>query len=133
MSGDFPWKNEPSSTGDLAELSGLVADWVAERDWDRYHAPRNLAAALAVEAGELQELFLWRPDDDLLAGKEDQVAAEAADVAICLLNFCNRMGIDLGQAVRDKLVVATKKYPADRVRGRRDKYDEYPEWDGSAE
>lgn len=133
MSGDFPWSNEPSSTGDLGELSAAVAAWISERDWDQFHAPKNVAAALAVEVGELQELFLWRADDDLLDGKRDRVASEAADVAICLLNFCNRMGIDLGRAVQDKLVVATKKYPVERVRGRSDKYDEYAEWDGSAE
>ena len=108
---------------DLAELSKLVGAFMDERDWAQYHSPRQVAAALAVEAAELQQLYLWRRDDD-------PVEAEAADVAICLLNFCNRAGIDLGEAVVRKLASAAEKYPAQRVRGRREKYSEYPEWDG---
>lgn len=114
--------------GDLATLSALVADFMAERDWDRYHTPKNLAAAIAVEASELQEIYLWRDGDDPCADKRGEIAAEVGDIAICLLNFCNRTGIDLDSAIRDKLQVAALKYPVDRVRGRREKYDEYPEF-----
>ena len=116
------------SRGDLAALSQLVADFVAERDWERYHSPKNLAAAIAVEAAELQEIFLWRDLDDPMDDKRAQIEGEVADIAICLLNFCNRSEIDLAAALRNKLIEAAKKYPADRVRGRREKYDEYPEW-----
>jgi NTP pyrophosphatase (non-canonical NTP hydrolase) len=114
---------------DLAELSAQVAEFVAERDWEQYHAPKNLAAALSVEAAELQEIFLWRDLDDHADDKRQDVEAEVADVAICLLNFCNRMDIDLKAAVLAKLEVARQKYPVDRVKGRSEKYDEYPEWE----
>lgn len=113
---------------DLQELSALVARFVEERDWAQYHAPKNLAAALAVEAAELQEIFLWRQLDDPADDKRDAIEAEVADVAICLLNFCNRTGIDLADAVRRKLRDAERKYPVDRVRGRSEKYDEYDDW-----
>lgn len=119
------------SSGDLAELAALVAEFAAERDWARYHSPRNVAAAISCEAAELQELFLWRDDDDRADERRADIEAEAADIAITLLSFCNVMDIDLGDAVIRKLAVARLKYPADRVRGRREKYDEYPEWDGS--
>jgi NTP pyrophosphatase (non-canonical NTP hydrolase) len=114
--------------GELAELSQLVADFVVERDWERYHSPKNLAAAIAVEAAELQEIFLWRDLDDPVTDKRADIEGEVADIAICLLNFCNRSGIDLAAALRHKLIEAAKKYPAERVRGRAEKYDEYPEW-----
>jgi NTP pyrophosphatase (non-canonical NTP hydrolase) len=114
--------------GDLAALAADVAAFMDRRDWGRYHAPKNVAAALAVEAAELQQLFLWRELDDEASDKRPEIEAEAADVLICLLNFCNRMGIDLGEATREKLAAADQKYPADRVRGRSEKYDEYPEW-----
>ena len=118
-----------TGVGSIAALSELVADFVAERDWERYHAPKNLAAAISVEAAELQELYLWRELDDPMADKRPEIEAEVADIAICLLNFCNRTGIDLDSAVREKLEAAKRKYPAERVRGRREKYDEYPEWE----
>jgi len=117
-----------TNSGDLAALSQLVADFMAERDWSRYHSPKNLAAAIAVEAAELQEIFLWRELDDAMDDKRAEIEREVADIAICLLNFCNRSEIDLADALRSKLSEAATKYPADRVRGRREKYDEYPEW-----
>ncbi len=118
------------SSSDLTQLSELVRKFVQERDWERYHSPKNLAAALAVEAAELQEIYLWRELDDPVDDKRSQIEGEVADIAICLLNFCNRTDIALGEVVRKKLVEAAEKYPADRVRGRSEKYDEYPEWGG---
>jgi NTP pyrophosphatase (non-canonical NTP hydrolase) len=119
---------ESEAQGELAGLSQLVADFMAERDWARYHSPKNLAAAIAVEAAELQEIFLWRELDDPMDDKRAEIEREAADIAICLLNFCNRSEIDLAAALRAKLREAATKYPVDRVRGRSEKYDEYPEW-----
>ncbi len=110
----------------LSELSGLMAEFVAERDWAQYHSPKNVAAALSIEAAELQEIFLWREGADHAPERRADVEAEAADVLMCLLNFCNVLDIDLEEAFRRKLVVAAAKYPADRVRGRREKYNEYP-------
>ncbi len=115
---------------DLRALSRAVAAFMDDRDWGRYHSPRQVAAALAVEAAELQQLYLWREDGDPMEDRADAIADEAADVAICLLNFCNRAGVDLGAAVVKKLAAAEHKYPRERVRGRNEKYDEYPEWEG---
>ena len=79
-------------------------------------------------AAELQEIFLWRELDAPIDDKRSEIEREVADIAICLVNFCNRTQIDLGAALRRKLLEAAKKYPVDRVRGRSDKYNEYPEW-----
>jgi NTP pyrophosphatase (non-canonical NTP hydrolase) len=115
---------------DLRALSAVVAEFMEARDWGQYHAPKNVAAAIAIEAAELQQIYVWRELDDPATDKQAEIEAEAADIAICLLNFCNRAGVDLGPAVLAKLSGAERKYPVERVRGRREKYDEYDEWDG---
>lgn len=115
----------------LSELTAQVVAFSEERDWARFHSPRNLAMALSVEAAELLELYLWCADDGpqpLHPDREQRVAEEAADVLMCLLNLCHRAGIDLGVALQAKLLNAAKKYPVERVRGRALKYDEYAEW-----
>ena len=114
----------------LDELTTRVRAFSDERDWGQFHSPRNLAMALSVEAGELLELYLWSDDDGpqpRIAERNPLVADEAADVLICLLNFCDRAGVDLGAAFDSKLADAAKKYPAERVRGLARKYDEYDE------
>ncbi len=110
---------------DLRALAEVVQGFMDERQWGRYHTPKNVAAALAVEAAELQEIFLWREPDDPCDDKRAEIEAEAADVLLCLLNFCNRSGIDLGPALLRKLDAAALKYPVEKVKGRREKYDEY--------
>ncbi len=120
----------------LSELTAAVRAFVEERDWEQFHSPRNLAMALSVEAGELLELFLWSRDDGpqpLHAERAPKVADEAADVLMCLLNLCDRAGIDLGAALASKLARAREKYPADRVRGKALKYHEYDDWTGERE
>ena len=118
----------------LSELQRRVVAFAEERDWARYHNPRNLAMALSVEAGELLELFLWASDDGpqpIRPERAPRVAEEAADVLMCLLNLCERAGVDLAAALDAKLEVAARKYPAERVRGLAWKYDEYAEWGGA--
>lgn len=111
----------------LAELSALLRDFNRERDWGRYHSPRNLAMALSVEAGELLELYLWAADDGPqppVATRAPKVADEAADVLICLLNFCEQAEIDLAAAVAAKVARNRDKYPVERSRGRLEKSTE---------
>jgi dCTP diphosphatase len=120
-----------SSSRTIAELQAAVRQFSDDRDWGRYHSPRNLAMSVSVEAGELLELFLWSTDDGpqpAVDARVPRVAEEAADVLISLLNLCDRAGIDLSAAVDAKLKAAAEKYPVERVRGRALKYDEYPEW-----
>jgi dCTP diphosphatase len=114
----------------IRELRERVAEFVAARDWAQYHAPKNLAMAIACEASELMEHYLWvdSPASHEVTKdpeKRARVEAEAADIAICLLNFCNVVGLDLAAAVERKLAEAAAKYPADVVRGRPDKYSDY--------
>ena len=111
----------------LRELSARVAKFNDERDWAQYHNPRNLAMSVSVEVGELLELFLWSRDDGPqppVEARIPKVREEVADVAICLLNLCNRMDIDLAGAIVDKLKINAERYPVDKARGRMEKYGE---------
>jgi len=114
----------------LAALRARVAAFVAARDWAQFHSPKNLAMAVACEAAELMEHYLW-VDAAASAAVTDEparraaVEAEMADVAICLLNLANVVGVDLSAAVEKKLAEADAKYPADVVRGKALKYHEY--------
>ena len=98
-----------------------------ERDWGRFHSPKNLAMALMVEAGELTEHFQWLTQEqsrDLSDEKKALVKDEIGDVLIYLLNLADRLGIDPLQAARDKLKKNRKKYPVLKVKGKALKYDE---------
>ena len=113
---------------DLGELKERVRAFVAERDWDRFHSPKNLAMALSVEASELVELFQWLTEEESAAldGKQRQrVSEELADVLWFLVRLSDRLDIDLLAAAELKLAHNAKKYPANRVRGNSKKYDEY--------
>jgi dCTP diphosphatase len=111
----------------VRELDALVAKFNADRDWAQFHNPRNLAMAVSVEAGELLEHFLWSRDDGPqppVESRNAKVREEVADVAICLLNLCHQMDIDLAQAVVDKLKINAERYPVEKAKGRMEKYGE---------
>ena len=112
----------------LKQLQEQVQAFSDERDWGRYHCPRNLAMAVSVEASELLELYLWSTDEGpqpAVPERQPRVAEEMADVLICLLNLAARTDVDLTAAVQAKLARNAEKYPAERVRGEMRKYDEY--------
>jgi dCTP diphosphatase len=104
---------------DTADLIGkLQADlrtFAHERDWDSYHTPRNLAALISSEAGELLALFRW--DQDSLNLHPDRVRHELADVFLGVLRFADVAGIDLAQAGIEKLAINRTKYPIDLTSG----------------
>ena len=106
-------------------MQAALAAFNQARDWDQFHSPRNLAMSLSVEAGELLECFLWARDGEPIPeSKRRDVADEAADVLICLLNFCSQAQIDLPEAFADKLARNAAKYPVEKARGSRAKSDE---------
>ena len=117
------------------ELPALIKQILAfrdERDWAQFHTPKNLAAALAVEAAELQELMLWKGEeevDHLVSSKNGHVkfSDEIADVLIYALLFCDAAGIDPDAAVRIKLKKNAGKYPVDLAKGSAKKYTEFSE------
>jgi NTP pyrophosphatase (non-canonical NTP hydrolase) len=115
---------------DLARLRDVVRQFADERDWDQFHTPKNLSAALCVEAAELLEHFQWLERGDaaeLGAARLEQVRHEMADVLVYLVRMADKLDVDLNAAVRDKMVLNRAKYPADKVRGDSRKYSEYPD------
>jgi NTP pyrophosphatase (non-canonical NTP hydrolase) len=112
----------------LHALQERLAVFAAERDWDKFHSPKNLAMALSVEAAELVQEFQWLTElesQSLDAERRERVRLELADVFIYLLRISDRLGIDLLAAADAKIVLNERKYPAERVRGDSRKYTEY--------
>jgi NTP pyrophosphatase (non-canonical NTP hydrolase) len=102
----------------VQELQGAVARFVSERDWEQFHAPRNLAIAISVEAAELLDLFKWSADDEGLTNLMPGLRDEIADVMIYCLSLCNQLDLDASAVVAAKLAKNSEKYPIERYRGR---------------
>jgi NTP pyrophosphatase (non-canonical NTP hydrolase) len=118
---------DPTTT--LADLKTRVLAFARERDWEQFHAPKNLSMALAAEAGELMEHFLWTTPEASHAvvrnaAKRRQIEDELADVVIYALEFANVTGMDVAAAIGRKMAENAKKYPVAKARGRSDKYTE---------
>ncbi len=116
------------STSPLHELTQRVRNFAAERDWEQFHTPKNLAMALVAEAGELAAEFQW-----LTAAQSgaptleqlDRIRAESADVLIYLVRLADKLGFDLLAAAAQKIATNESRYPAQQVRGSSKKYNEY--------
>jgi NTP pyrophosphatase (non-canonical NTP hydrolase) len=112
------------------ELAVRLAEFARERDWDQFHSPKNLAMALAGEAGELIEHFQWLTEEQSNALDEATrraVALEMADVLLYLVRLADRLGIDLVAAAHDKIALNARKYPVALSRGSARKYQGSPE------
>jgi dCTP diphosphatase len=110
----------------LEQIKIRLREFAAERDWDQFHSPKNLAMALIVEAAELVEHFQWLTEDQsqtLPAEKLAEVEQEIADIQIYLIRLADKLGVDMEKAVNAKIELNEKKYPADKVRGSAVKYD----------
>ena len=112
----------------VGELKARVAAFARERDWEQFHSPKNLSMALAAEAAELMEPFLWSADGGVaeMAKPERRaaVADELADVVIYALEFAHMTGLDLTAAIEAKMARNAEKYPVEKARGRSTKYTE---------
>ncbi|MCJ2520341.1 MAG: nucleotide pyrophosphohydrolase [Candidatus Thermoplasmatota archaeon] len=105
----------------LEELMSQVADFVTKREWEVFHNPKDLAIAMAVEASELLEHFLWRTPEEinqLLPELKEKIEEELADVFIYGLSMANALSVDLADAIHRKLRKNEKRFPVDRFRGR---------------
>jgi NTP pyrophosphatase (non-canonical NTP hydrolase) len=112
----------------VAELKSRILAFARERDWEQFHAPKNLSMALAAEAGELMEHFLWATPEASAelarqAAKRSAIESELADVVIYALEFANITGIDVAGAIERKMAANAARYPVEKARGRSDKYD----------
>lgn len=112
----------------LDDLKRRLREFAAERDWEQFHSPKNLAMALAGEVGELIEHFQWASETQsaqLDADTRRAVAQEMADVLLYLVRLSDKLEIDLVEAALAKIALNARKYPADKVRGSAKKYSDY--------
>ena len=93
-----------------------------DRDWAQFHDSKNLALALSIEAAELNELFLWKKEEEAEQVDKQRLREELADVFAYALMLAGRHGLDVSQIVKDKIALNAKKYPVESSRGSSAKY-----------
>jgi dCTP diphosphatase len=140
--------SEPSAAGAPGAASAAdttvaaMIDWIrrytAERDWEKFHNPKDLAVALAIEVGEVLESFRFRTNDEIAAklaepGFHREFGHELADCLWMLLRLADVAGVDPAAALAEKMKLAAVKYPADVVRGKPHKYIHYQRGEGLGE
>lgn len=117
----------PNDPDGLAQLRNALRQFAAERDWDQFHSPKNLASALAVEAAELLERFQWLTEDEsrnLPPAELVKVRQEMADVLNYLVRLADKLDVNLLDAARDKIALNAQKYPVEKSRGSARKYSD---------
>lgn len=112
----------------MDELRVVINRFIEDREWERFHSPKNLAMALSVEVAEIVEHFQWLTEEqsrNLPPEKLAEIREEIGDVMIYLIELANKLGMDPVEAAKAKLEINKQKYPADVVRGSALKYTEY--------
>ena len=111
----------------IAELTAQIQTFVDARDWRRFHNAKDLAVAIAAEAGELMQHFVWQQDEQIekrLEKNREEIASEIADVAILLFEFADNLGMNLGEVMQAKIARNDVRYPVEKSRGNNLKYSE---------
>ena len=111
----------------MIALRDTLRKFVAERNWDQFHSPKNLAMALAAESGELLEIFQWLTEEQsraLDAKARARATEEIADILLYLVRLGDQLGIEPVTAAQQKLVENDRKYPVEKARGKATKYTE---------
>ncbi len=104
----------------LQELKDLIEKFNQERDWKQFHNPKSVSMAIAAEAAELMEKFLWCDNKQSYQEVEknrEEIEQELADIIITALSFANSANIDVAVAVKNKLKINGKKYPVEKSKG----------------
>jgi len=109
------------SKSEIKAITGEIKKFRDARDWEKFHDPKNLAICLSVEASELLEVFLWKNHDEI---KVEKLKEELADVFYSAFLLADKFNLDVGDIVREKLKQNAKKYPVEKSKGSRKKYDE---------
>lgn len=114
---------------DILELQELVRKFCADRDWEKYHSPKELAIGLITESSELLEIFRFKTEEEIntllsTPAKRTAISEELADAFYFLLRFAERYKFDLAQAMRDKIKKNEERYPIEKSKGLNKKYNE---------
>jgi NTP pyrophosphatase (non-canonical NTP hydrolase) len=111
----------------IAELTAQIQTFVDARDWRKFHNAKDLAVAIAAEAGELMQHFVWQQEEQIekrLEKNREEIASEIADVAILLFEFADNLGMNLGEVMQAKIARNDVRYPVEKSRGNNLKYSE---------
>ena len=111
----------------IAELTEKIQAFVDARDWRQFHNAKDMAVAIAAEAGELMQHFVWQQDGQIeqrTAARRDELAGEIADVGILLFELADNLGLKLGEAMAAKIAANELRYPVEKSRGNNLKYSE---------
>ncbi len=112
----------------IQNLKDILKKFRDDRDWEQFHDPKNLAEAISIEAGELQELFLWKNKEKIIKELKEneefrkEVGEELADIMMFCLYFANVTNLDVSSIVKEKITKVANKYPIDRAKGTAAKY-----------
>lgn len=106
---------------DIEQLTEEIELFSQERDWDKFHNPKDIAIALSIEASELLEVFLWKNPED---AKIEKVKEELADVLNYALMMARKYNLDVSRIVREKIAKNAEKYPVGKAKGVATKYNE---------
>lgn len=114
----------------VKEIQNQIRNFVSERDWEKFHSPKNLAMALGGESGELLEIFQWLTEkESFQVMKEEKTAQkvrnELADIAVYTLRLCDVLNISIEDAILEKLKINEEKYPSHLARGTAKKYTDF--------
>ena len=111
----------------IAELTAQIQTFVDAREWRKFHNAKDLAVAIAAEAGELMQHFVWQQDEQIeerLKKRREEIASEIADVAILLFEFADNLDFKLGDVMQAKIANNDIRYPVEKSRGNNLKYSE---------
>jgi len=109
---------------EFKELLGLLEQFRDERDWGQFHDSKNLALALSIEAAELNELFLWKKEDEAEQVDRPKLREELADVFAYAIMLAGRHGLEVSDIVKEKIAKNAAKYPVEKSKGSAAKYDD---------
>ncbi|WP_175639289.1 nucleotide pyrophosphohydrolase [Metabacillus schmidteae] len=110
---------------ELKRLTDMVVAFRDERDWQQFHNPKDLALSISLEASELLENFQWKTSEEAVEKNAENIKDELADIVIYSLLFANETGIDLVEAIEQKIQKNNEKYPVEKAYGSKTKYSEY--------
>lgn len=111
----------------IRDLTARIQAFVDAREWRCYHNPKDLSVAIAAEAGELMQHFVWQQDaqiEERVASRRDEIASEIADVGILLFELADNLGFRLGDIMEQKIAHNDVRYPVEKSRGNNLKYSE---------
>lgn len=111
----------------ISSLTERIQAFVDARDWRQFHNPKDLAVAIAAEAGELMQHFVWQQEgqiDERVRKNRDEIASEIADVGILLFEFADNLGFQLGDIMAAKMANNEQRYPVEKSKGNNLKYSE---------